>query len=146
MELAIPEPSPRFVSEAMTTVVPEVGPDLTVEDALRLAEETGAHHQLVMDEGTLVGILCRCDLEEAELGSFVSDCMSVPVMTIRPDQSLAAAVATMADFEVGCLPVMAGGLILGLISEGELDRAGMAASRSDVRCLCHRRARLPRLH
>ena len=144
MERLTAEPSVRLVSEAMTTAVATVGPDVTVEVALRLAEETGAHHQLVLDEGALVGILCRCDLDEAEPGSAVSDCMSVPVMTIRPDQSLAAAVATMADFEVGCLPVVAGGLILGLISEGELARAGMATVRSAGRCRCHRRARLPR--
>ena len=99
-----------------------------------------------LDEGTLVGILCRCDLDEAEPGAEVSDCMSVPVMTIHPDASLAAAAATMADFEVGCLPVVAGGLILGMLSEDELARAGTAAPRAAGRCRCHRRTRLPAAH
>lgn len=146
MERASGEHPAQMVSEAMTTAVATVPPDLAAEGARRLADETGAHHLLVLDEGTLVGILCRCDLEEAEPGSAVSDCMSVPVMTIRPDQSLAAAVAIMADFEVGCLPVVAGGLILGLVSEEELARAGAASRPSAGRCHCHRRARLPRTH
>ncbi len=145
MDRATAESSRRLVSEAMTTAAVPVAPDLAVEEARRLAEEKGAHHLLVIDEGTLVGILCRCDLDEAESGAQVSDCMSVPVMTIRPDQSLAAAAATMADFEVGCLPVVTGGLILGLISEEELARAGVGAPRSGGRCRCHRgRARSPR--
>lgn len=146
MNHATGEAAPRLVSEVMTTAVATIGPDLTVAAARRLADETGAHHQLVLDEGTLVGVLCRCDLDEADPGSAVSDCMSVPVMTIRPDASLAAAVATMADFDVGCLPVVAGGLILGLLSEEELARAGHGVPRSAGRCRCHRPARLPGAH
>ncbi len=146
MERGIAEIPVKVVSEAMTTALVTVAPDVSVEAARRRGEMAGAHHLLVLDEGTLVGILCRCDLDEAEPGSVVSDCMSVPVMTIRPDQSLAAAVATMADFEIGCLPVVAGGLILGLLSEEELDRAGAIAARSAGRCRCHRRARSPRPH
>lgn len=143
MERGIAGSSQRLVSEAMTTAVVAVGPDLAVEEARRLAEEKGAHHLLVFDEATLVGILCRCDLDEAEPGTAVSDCMSVPVMTTRPDASLASAAATMADFEVGCLPVVTGGLILGLLSEEEIAGAGLAA-RSGGRCRCHRRR--PRSH
>lgn len=146
MEPASAEPSAQVVSEAMTTAVVTVPPDLSVGAARRLSDEMAAHHLLVLDEGNLVGILCRCDLREAEPGSPVSDCMSVPVMTVRPDQSLAAAIAIMADFEVGCLPVVAGGLILGLVSDEELSRAGAATARSAGRCQCHRRARLPRTH
>jgi len=136
MDRAIAEPSRRLVSEVMTTAVVPVAPDEAVEEARRRAADIGAHHLLVLDEGNLVGILCRCDLEQAEPGAQVSDCMSVPVMTVRPDASLAAAVATMADFEVGCLPVVTGGLILGLISEQEL--AGVGGRRTSGRCRCHR--------
>lgn len=139
MTRAIAESSGRLVFEAMTTAVLAVAPDQAVEEARRLAEESGVHHLLVLDEGALVGILCRCDLEEAEPGSPVSDCMSVPVETVRPDAALSTAVAIMADFEVGCLPVVTGGLVLGLLSEEELARAGAAASRAGGRCRCHRR-------
>lgn len=143
MEGASAEFSARMVAEAMTTAVVRVAPGTSAGAARRLARASGAHHLLVIDEGTLAGILCRCDLDEADASSEVSDCMSVPVMTIRPDASLAAAVATMDDFEVGCLPVVAGRLVLGMLSEEDLARAGVAAPRAAGRCRCHRRTRLP---
>ncbi len=119
MERVKARPRGRLVSEAMTTAVVWVEPDDPVEEALRLAKERAVRHLLVLDEGTLVGILSRRDLDRAEPGALVGDCMSVPVITIRPDATLASAVVTMADFEVGCLPVVIGGLILGLLSEEE---------------------------
>lgn len=112
MERVRAQPPGRLVSEVMTTAVVWVEPDDPVEEALRLAL-----HLLVLDEGTLVGILSRRDLDRAEPGALVADCMSVPVITIRPDATLASAVVTMADFGVSCLPVVIGGLILGLLSE-----------------------------
>ncbi len=131
MERAGARSSGRLVSEAMTTAVVPIGPDESVEQALQLAEERAAHHLLVLDEGTLVGILSRRDMEVAEPGARVSDCMSVPVITIRPDALLASAIVTMADFEVGCLPVVIGGLILGLLSEDEgLGKSGSAGRRA----------------
>ena len=122
MERVRAHPPGRLVSEAMTTAVVWVEPDDPVEGALRVAEERAAHHLLVLDEGTLVGIISRRDLDRAEPGALVADCMSVPVITIRPDATLASAMVTMADFEVGCLPVVIGGLILGLLSEEELEK------------------------
>jgi acetoin utilization protein AcuB len=145
MTRAIGVSSGRLVYEAMTTAVLAVAPDQAVEDARRLAKERGAHHLLVLDEGALVGILCRCDLEEAAPGSPVSDCMSVPVETVRPDATLSTAVATMADLEVGCLPVVAGGLVLGMLSEEDV-RAGGATTGAVGRCWCHcRQARTHRV-
>ncbi len=134
MERVVAHSSGRLVSEAMTTAVVPIGPDEPVEEALRLAEERATHHLLVLDEGTLVGILSRRDLEQAEPGSRVSDCMSVPVITVRPDALLASAAVTMADFEVSCLPVVIGGLILGLLSEeGDPGRGGLAGRREASR-------------
>lgn len=135
----------RWVSEVMTRAVVSVAPDMSVEDARRQARETGAHHQLVLDRGTLVGVICSCDLAEAEPGAEISDCMSVPVMTVHPDQSLAAAVAIMADCGVGCLPVVSGGLVVGLLSEDQLARAGMGP-RLSGRCRCHARVHPARVH
>ncbi len=129
MERVKVQPRGRLVSEAMTTAVVWVEPDDPVEEALRLAKERAVHHLLVLDEGTLVGILSRRDLDRAEPGALVADCMSVPVITIRPDATLASAAVTMADFEVGCLPVVIGGLILGLLSEEE----GLAKGEPDDR-------------
>ena len=55
----------------------------------------------------------------------VAERVSLPVLTIRPDATLEDAALTMGECEVGCLPVACGGLLLGTLSEDELERAGV---------------------
>lgn len=114
-----------LVSEAMNRSVVAVAPETTVEAAAGLARRTGAAHLLVLDEQTLVGILCTCDLRDPEPEEPVSERMSVPVMTVRPDTPLEDAAITIGECSVGCLPVAVGGLILGTVSEVELERCGI---------------------
>lgn len=128
----------RLVALAMSRAVLEVGPDQTAGEARRLAGARGAQHLLVMDEGNLVGILCRCDLDGVSGGVPVSDRMSVPVMTIGPGATLREAENTMADCGVGCLPVVVGGLILGTVSRTDLERPGAHRLRPGTGCRCHR--------
>jgi CBS domain-containing protein len=131
----------RLVAEAMTRSLVAVRPEDDMERARRIADRTGVHHLLVMDSENLVGILCLCDLDEAPGGAAVSEWMSVPVLTIRPDATLADAADTMSECAVGCLPVVTGGLILGVLSQEELARAGVDCQ---VGCQCrgrHRHAR-----
>lgn len=127
----------RLVAQAMTREVATVRPDAGLGAARRVAEAARTRHLLVLDSGNLVGILCLCDLAEGPPDCEVSEVMSVPVLTVRPDATVAAAAQTMRDCDVGCLPVVVGGLILGIVSQEELGRA--------ARCGCHRRAARPRL-
>ncbi len=114
-----------LVAEAMNRAVVTVAPDVSMEDAEALARRTGADHLLVVDEQTLVGILCTCDLGVAGRGEYVCDLMSLPVLTVRPDAPIEEAADTMSECDLGCLPVALGGLILGTLSEAELERAGV---------------------
>ena len=132
-----------LVSHVLKAAVPTVSPDDSVREVRRRCRRSRAHHLLVLDQGTLVGILCRCDLEEAAAEATIGDCMSLPVLTIRADATLSEAAALMSEFEVGCLPVVMGGLILGVLSEEEMSRAHVGR-RSGVRCRCHRRRRQAR--
>ncbi len=126
-----------LVSDAMNRAVVTVEPDLGIELAVELARSTGAEHLLVVDEQTLVGILCACDLREAHAGDHVSDCMSVPVVPVRPDTPIEEVVETMDECALGCVPVALGGLILGTVSDDELVRAGMSAPRPHRHCHGH---------
>lgn len=128
-----------MVIEAMNRAVVTVEPDEPIEAAVALVRETGAEHLLVVDEETLVGILCVCDLRDAAPGDHVSDCMSVPVVTVRPDMSLDEVVETMDVCSVGCVPVAVGGLILGTVSEDELERCGKTAPHPHRHCHGHHR-------
>jgi acetoin utilization protein AcuB len=116
-----------LVSEAMTRAFTTVDADVTVAEAIELAEAAGADHLLVVDSDNLVGMLCRrCDLERASPGDAVSDCMTVPVFTVRPDATLEDAALTMRDCGVSCLPVAAGGLLLGVVTASDVAGAGVA--------------------
>ena len=129
-----------LVSEAMNRSVVTVTPDASLADAVALVRRTGAEHLLVMEAQTLVGILCACDLRGASPEAPVCDRMTVPVLTVRPDAEVEEAAVTMSASGVGCLPVAVGGLILGTVSEAEIERAGVRAPRP--RCQhTHRRAR-----
>ncbi len=123
-----------MVSEAMNRSVVSVEPDEPVEAAVEVARRTGAEHLLVLDEQTLVGILCACDLRDASPGDRVSDCMTVPVVTVRPDVPVEAVAETMDACAVGCVPVAVGGLVLGTVSDEELELCGIAAAHPHRHC------------
>lgn len=130
-----------LVSEAMNRSLVTVQPDASMAEAVVLVRRTGAEHVLVLDEQTLVGILCACDLRGARPEDRVSYCMSAPVVTVRPDVRVEDAAATLCASRVGCLPVALGGLILGTLSEVELTSAGV--SQPHPRCH-HTHRRRPR--
>ena len=130
---------PHLVSEAMVRHPTSIGPDADMGEAKHLAEASGTRHLVVLDQGTLVGILCLCDLRE--VAGTVADHMSVPVLTIRADATLEDAADTMREFDVGCLPVVMGGLILGTVTDEEISRAGLGGPRRVPHCACRSRAR-----
>jgi CBS domain-containing protein len=129
-----------LVAQAMNRAPVTVPPDALVCDAADLARRTGADHLLVLDEDTLVGILCACDLREADPEEPVSEAMSVPVLTVRPDANIEEVALAMGECDVGCLPVALGGLVLGTVSDAELERAGVPAHHVHAPCH-HRQAR-----
>lgn len=129
-----------LVSESMNRSLATVSPDASMAEAVAVVQRTGAEHVLVMDEQTLVGILCACELRGAPPGDRVSDRMSGPVATVRPDVRVEDAAALLRACSLGCLPVAVGGLILGTLSEAELIRAGVSEPRPHCRREHRRRA------
>ena len=114
-----------LVSDVMDRNPRFVSPDADLAAAADLLEGTDADHLLVLDDGNLVGILCRCDVEDVDAAERVADRMTVPVMTVRPDATLDDVALTMCDCGLGCVPVAVGGLVLGTVSSAELAREGL---------------------
>ncbi len=129
-----------LVSEAMNRSLVAVGPDAPMAHAIALVRRTGAEHVLVLESEHLVGILCACDLRGAPPEEPVSDHMTVPVLTVRPDSEVVDAAVTMSECGVGCLPVVVGGLIVGTVSGAEIARAGVHEPRPHCQHV-HRRAK-----
>jgi CBS domain-containing protein len=113
------------VAEVMGTELYTLTPDTVVASAKRLAFDNGIDHLLVLDNGTLTGIVCKGDLRAAARNALVADCMSSPVLCIGPDTTLEEAAQIMFDQHVSCLPVVTGAFLVGIITRAALATVGI---------------------
>lgn len=121
------------VAEVMGTELYTLTPDTVVASAKRLAIDNGIDHLLVLDNGTLAGIVCQGDLRGAARNALVGDCMSSPVLCIGPDTTLDEAAQIMFDQHISCLPVVTGAFLVGIITRAALATAGIGpADGADV--------------
>jgi CBS-domain-containing membrane protein len=96
---------------------------------VRVAEDMMDHHEvthlLVFDGRRLVGVVCACDLRSAPAGDPVSKFMSSPPMVVLPTAPIEAAATMVEEARIGCLPVVAGARVVGIVTRGDLRRAGV---------------------
>lgn len=112
-------------------------PEMPATEAQTLLEEHNIRHLPVMDgEGKLVGLVTHRSLMQAipsnarKFSPFVinyalaritvQNIMVRDVITIGEDVALEEAARIMADRKIGCLPVMRGGNLVGIISDSDL--------------------------
>jgi CBS domain-containing protein len=125
MDLMSEEVGSCCVAEVMGTELYTLTPDTVVASAKRLARDNGIEHLLVLDNGTLTGIVCGEDLRTAARDALVGECMSSPVLCVGPDTTLQDAVDIMAENDIGCLPVVTGAFLVGMITLEALASAGL---------------------
>jgi acetoin utilization protein AcuB len=126
------------VREMMTTDI-EV---LERNDTLLTVEERMATKQLrhlpVLEQGDIVGLVTQRDLFKAAMSSAmgygekaqqaylrsvrVKEIMTSPVVTISPDTSVVAAAEMIITKGIGCLPVVDGTTLVGMITKTDLLR------------------------
>ena len=123
------------VAEVMGTELFTLTPDTVVASARRLAWGNGVRHLLVLDGGTLTGIVSDEDLRTAERDALVGELMRSPVLCIAPDTTLDEANELMDEHGVSCLPVVEGSELVGLVTrEGLALLTGGPAVETD-RCV-----------
>ena len=115
------------IGEWMRPKPPSTTVDTRCYAADDFAAARGVHHLLVFDRGlALVGVACRCDLGRGGARA-VGEVMSNDVFAAGPATTLGEAAAAMKELRIGCLPVVAGPLVLGIVTRRDLDRAGVPA-------------------
>jgi CBS domain-containing protein len=118
--LGMPASSLHVASATMDSLI-KVLPDMQVDDALALMQKTGV--LVVMDGEKVLGwVRPREVLTAVKVSGTAGDAMRVP-LTVNPNDRLVHARRMMLDRDVGRLPVVEGGRLVGIISERDIARS-----------------------
>lgn len=125
-----------YVRNSMTSNPYTVSPDATIAETLELMREKKVHRVPVLEKDRLVGIITERKLLEVSpspattLSVFeinyllsktkVGSLMTKDVVTVRPDTLLEEAARLMSDKDIGALPVLENGRLVGIITESDL--------------------------
>ncbi len=115
---------PQFVRDLMSSPVRTVTPDMPLSELAHSLQEWGHTGAPVVEDGKLVGVVSRRDVERAQRegrGSLaVSSCMAHQVRSVGPDAPLTEALDQMTAHNIGRLPVLDGPRIVGILSREDL--------------------------
>jgi acetoin utilization protein AcuB len=126
-----------LVRDRMTPKPIVVGPDVSHPEALRILHKEKFRYLPVIDKkGKLIGLVTEDDLLHAAPSSATSlsiyeinylltnlkvqQVMSSPPITVSEDAPLEEAARIMIEKEIGCLPVMRGNELVGIITETDI--------------------------
>ena len=104
-----------------------IAPQATVFDALKLMAEKNVGALLVMDGGSLTGIMTERDYarkvilkSKSSLDTPVREIMTDKVLCVQAEQSVEQCMGLMTDQRIRHLPVMEGDRLIGVLSIGDL--------------------------
>ena len=128
-----------YVSDWMTAKVFTVEPDDHLSDALTLMKEKDIKHLPVLKGGRLKGLISDRNIKEYTPSKATSldiyelhyllaktkikEIMTAKVVTTTSDTPVEEAAMLMLDKSIGCLPVLEGSDLVGIISDKDIYRA-----------------------
>jgi CBS domain-containing membrane protein len=123
------------VAEIMTRAPYTLGPDDTLANARQMMTEHHIRHiPVVSTEGTLIGVVSQRDILAAEDSTVlneeggadsrdqyvaVSTIMTAPAQTVAEHASLRATAMHLQKNKLGCLPVVDGSQLVGIITDSD---------------------------
>jgi acetoin utilization protein AcuB len=113
------------VRDVMATNPVIVHPRETARRAYRLMRDHRFRHLPVVEDGRLVGILSDRDLRPVLLSptlarAQVGELMSENLTTVTPETLVEEAASLLVVKKIGCLPVVADGALVGIVTETDL--------------------------
>jgi len=120
-------PQPLTARELMSSPVRTVRPETTIDEAQRILLRYGHSGLSVVDaEGELVGVISRRDLDIAFHHGFshapVKGYMTTNLKTITPETPLPEIESIMVTYDVGRLPVLDQGQLVGIVTRTDVLR------------------------
>jgi acetoin utilization protein AcuB len=123
------------LEEIMSTPVHTVDMEASPEVAWNRMHTLGIHHLVVMDRGSVVGIVSDRDLggshgEKLRGKGTIRDWMSSHVVTADSSTSVRKAANLFRGRTIGCLPIMDRGKLVGIVTTSDLlDLVGRGSER-----------------
>lgn len=127
-----------LVRDWMTSYVHTATPDSSVSEVVQLMKEKNVKHLPIVSKGAVAGIVSDRRIKEYlpskgtsldiyELNyilakTSIKDVMIKEVFTVHPDTPVEEACMLMFDKDIGCLPVVEQGKLVGIISDKDMFR------------------------
>jgi acetoin utilization protein AcuB len=121
------------VRDSMTRDVFTLGPEASAAEAWALCNDHNIRHVPVVEEDRLVGLVSDRDLRDVRGGGGdresdtprwvrLGDMMTRKIVTIHPLDTIEHAAREIYDRKIGCLPVVAEGELVGIITSADMMR------------------------
>ena len=108
------------VRHLMTRNVTVVAQRTQSDEIRRLMAEKRIHHVLVCDsDGKLLGVVSDRDVPRSRVKA-AQEIMSTKLITVRPDTTASAAIATLLEQEISSVPVVEGERLCGILTRTDL--------------------------
>jgi len=134
----------QLLNEKPHRALISVDPNATVYQALQVMADCDVGAVLVMDLGEVAGIFSERDYARrivlqgrTSITTPVRDIMTSRVVYVTPENSMQECMALMTEKHIRHLPVLEDGLVIGLLSIGDLVRATIAAQEFEITQLLH---------
>jgi CBS domain-containing protein len=127
-----------YVKDLMSREVMTIGRNDTLLMVDDLMAERHLRHIPVVEDRDVVGVVTQRDLFKASMSStmgygqkghraflhtvWVKEIMTYPVITVSPDTTVSAAADLMLTKGIGCLPVIEGDALVGIVTKTDLLR------------------------
>jgi len=132
----------RQLLQAKGSQIYAIAPDARVFDALKLMAEREVGALVVMEGGTLAGIISERDYARKVIlhgksshDLQVRDIMTAKVITVHPGQTVEECMALMTEKRIRHLPVIEGDRLIGVVSIGDLVKEVIAEQEQTIKQL-----------